>query len=1279
MKKIGEFICRSRKLIIIISIVLLILSAIGMKMTKINYDILVYLPENIETIEGQKILTDDFNMGAYSIVVIDNMDSKNILKLEEDIRNVDGVIKVGSLYDAVGSTLPIEMLPTEIVEKIHKGNSDLLMITFDDSTSAESTINAVKEIREITSDNVKLGGMSSMVLDTMELSDKEIAIYILIAVMLCLLVLELALDSYVVPFILLINIGCAILFNLGSNIFLGQISYITKALVAVLQLGVTTDFSIFLYHSFEKKKQEYKDKDEAMTEAIKETFASVTGSSLTTIAGFLVLCTMQLTLGADLGIVMAKGVFLGVVSVLTLFPSLLLVCDKVIEKTKHRKVVPNFNGLNKFIIKNHIVIFVCFLLLLVPAYLAYSKVDVYYKIDKTLPNTLESIRTNEILKEDYNIVSPEIILMDKSLKNDDVIAMINELEKTDGIDFVLSFSKLKSLGITENMINEDLLKNFENDKYQVILFNSVYDIASDELNAQVDIVNDIVKKYDKNAIVAGEGPLMKDLIKVSDTDFNNVNVSSIVCIFIILFIILRSISLPFLLISAIEFAIFTNMGISYFGGVTLPFVAPIVLGTIQLGATIDYAILMTTTYLRKRKEGIAKNNAMLETLNECGISDFVSGMCFFAATFGVGMYSDLEMVGSLCTLISRGAIVSMISVITVLPSILLMFDKLVMKTTYRVLNKKNIRKDDKMKKGKMAKKATIGAMVFGILVCSNPVNALALTKNETVYSKLNYDGSVKNILVNEQLINNSKLDVLEDYSELSDILNISNDKTFTRNENKLSWDASGKDIFYQGKTEKNLPITTEITYKLDGRNMSVDDMLGKSGKVTISLKFKNNDIHIMSVNGLYETLYTPFIVTTGTIIDSENNNNISVTNGKVVSNGSKNVVVGITAPGLYESLNLSELKNMDTITITYDTTKFELASIYSVVTPKVLENNDLEIFKKLDNLYDQVYLLQNNMNKIDDGAKKVASGSNELKTKLASSIEALSSNTSSALNEEQIAMIKYQTVDTVRSTFTNEYKALIANNAWQQVSASMNPNDEEVVKIVTNSITNAVIEYLNSVGEYSDYVNCETGKAVMAQGGSMSVEQQASCGVILNDTALPYIQTAATSAASNTASHVATYVAENVSKQVAISIAEQTAETTAGSIAETLAPTVANQVKDASIESLTESLNTLYNGVDTLDNGISELTKGISQYNKEGINSISNLVNGTVRNTSEKIKVLTNLSNDYQSFDNKLSGTTGETKFILAVDSKKIPEKVIATEAKVEKTSLWDRIKNLFK
>lgn len=1259
MKKFANKICEKKILILIISLVLLVLSFVGMKLTKVNYDILVYLPSDIETIKGQNILTDEFDMGSYSTVVVSNLSSKDIIKLEDKIKDVDGVNNVISLYDVVGTNVPVDFLPSEVTSHLHKDNTDILLITFKDGTSANSTIDAVREIRKI-SKNMKLGGMSSMVLDTMNLSESEIMIYIVIAVVLCILVLELSLDSYLVPVLLLGNIGCAILFNLGSNIFLGEISYITKALVAVLQLGVTTDFSIFLYHSYEDKKKKYTGRNEAMSEAIVETFKSVMGSSLTTIAGFLVLCTMKLTLGRDLGIVMAKGVLLGVISVITLFPALLLTFDKYIEKTKHKSFKINFSPLNNFVIKHNKLIFIIFLILLVPMYLANNKVSVYYKIDKSLPETLESISTNNYLRDNYNIVSPEIILVNSNLKSNNVNNMVDDLKNVDGIDFVLSYEELKNAGLSDNMLDKNTLSIFKNDKYQAILVNSIYEIASDELNNQIVKVNDIVKKYDDTAIVAGEGPLMKDLINISDTDFKNVNYSSIVCIFIILIIVLHSLSLPILLILAIEFAIFTNMSISYFGGTVLPFVAPIVLGTIQLGATIDYAILLTTTYIENRKK-YDKNKAMKLTLDYNGHSIFVSGLCFFAATFGVGVYSKLEMVGSLCTLISRGAIISMIVVITVLPSILLIFDKFVIKERKVNMNKK-------------FKKAVVGSFLI-LSLCATPV--CAMSKNETIYSKLEYNGKLKNTFVNEHLVNNEKLDSLSDYTELKDILNINGDETYKIDNNNIVWNSNGNDIFYQGKYESDLPIELDVTYKLDGKGSKLEDILGKKGKVSISINYKNNDRHIVNVNGTNEALYTPFVVTMGMILDSKNNSNVDINNGKVISTGTKSVVVGISAPGLYESLNVSSLKNMNNITVTFDTDNFKLPSIYNVATPKLISSGDISTLNELDSLYDKTKALQDNMNLIDESSKKIKDGSNTLKSGLSSSFDKLKKSSGNALSEEEVNAIKDKTINNVNSKFTESYVNDIKNSTWAQVKSSMNPNDANIKEIGNNAGISILGAYLQTTGKYDSYLICQN--AINTKGEdytSYTQDELVACNTISSDATFAALKNAVEASISKALSDTSNYVAENVSKNVSADVAKSTAESVASEIAPTLSNEVANAVKNVSVKSISESLGTLYSGVDTLDNGINELSSGITKYNDEGIKVLSDIIENKVKPTSTRVKKLVSLGSEYQLTS---KNNADDTKFILVIDSKEKTEVKENNSVKESKTSLIDKIKNLFK
>ncbi len=680
MKKIKDFIINHSLMVVIISLILLIPAAIGYYKTKINYNILVYLPEDIDTIKGQDILTDDFGIGAFSFVMVDNMSNYDILKLEDKIKKIDSVNAVISLADITDTTIPISMLPDDVTDRLYKDGETVLVVTFATSTSDEKTMDAVTELRTTVKDASKVSGMTAMVLDTRELSEQEIVAYIIVAVVLCLIVLTLCTDSYLIPVLLLGNIGFAIIYNMGTNIIFGNISYITKAISAVLQLGVTTDFSIFLYHKYENAKLNYKDKKQAMSKAVTETFQSVIGSSLTTIAGFLALCAMNLTLGKDIGLVMAKGVFWGLVCVLTLFPALLLTFDNLIEKTKHKVVMPKFEKLQKFSIKHYRLLFIIFIILLIPAWYGNNNVEVYYKLDKSLPETLASSVANSDLKEKYNIVSPEIILLDKNIKSEEITSLADELKEVKGIDLVLAPTSLLDFGLPESMLPDDIVKVISNDKYQLVIVNSTYEVASDELNSQIDEVSKIVKKYDKKAIIAGEGPLMKDLTEISDIDFRNVNYLSIIIIFVIMLLVLKSASLPVILVSAIEFAIFVNMGISYYTHDTLPFIASIVIGTIQLGATIDYAILMSTKYIEERNNN-DKMTAIKNTLANTIPSIITSALCFFAATIGVFLYSKIDMIGAICKLLSRGSIISMLVVVLILPSLLIIFDKIIVHTT----------------------------------------------------------------------------------------------------------------------------------------------------------------------------------------------------------------------------------------------------------------------------------------------------------------------------------------------------------------------------------------------------------------------------------------------------------------------------------------------------------------------------------------------------------------------------------------------------------------------
>ena len=683
MKRVSDFICKHKIAIIIIALILIIPSIIGINSTRINYDILSYLPSDIETVKGEDILTDDFNMGAFSLVLVENMQQKDILKLEDKIKDIDSVVNVISIADVMGTEIPVDMLPDEVLEKLYsEDGTTFILVTFEDGIAEDRTLDAIQELRDITDKQVKISGSSATNLDIEDICNSEVIVYAIIAVILCIIILSVALDSHIVPLVLLANVGIAVLYNLGTNVIFGEISYITKAISGVLQLGVTMDFAIFLYHSYKRNKETSSNNDEAMSKAITETIKSVVGSSTTTIAGFLALCTMQLTLGKDIGLVMAKGVFFGVLCTVTILPGLLLVFDKLIVKTSHKEILPKFTGIKNFVIKNYKIITVCFIIILPIAIYGYTHTESYYNLMSGLPETLPSVQANNKLSEDFGMKTSELILVDKNLPDEKVTQMLDEIEDLDGIQMVLGYTKLTSAtGMPAEFLPEKVLDTFTSDKYQMIIISSEYEDATDELNNQIADINNIIKSYDENSLMAGEGPLMKDLVDIADHDFNSVTAFSIVVIFILMFVVLQSISLPFILIAVIEFAIFINMGIPGLIGNQIPFIASIVIGTIQLGATIDYAILITNKYTLKRKEHLNKKEAIDFALGTSISSIIVSGFCFFGATFGVGIYSKIDMISSLCILIARGALISMTSVIFILPAFLMIFDKVICKTT----------------------------------------------------------------------------------------------------------------------------------------------------------------------------------------------------------------------------------------------------------------------------------------------------------------------------------------------------------------------------------------------------------------------------------------------------------------------------------------------------------------------------------------------------------------------------------------------------------------------
>ena len=691
MEKLGRGIVKARIPILVISILLLIPAALGYINTRVNYDILYYLPKEIDTMQGQDILLDEFQKGAYAIVVVDGMHGRELTKLEDKIENVDHVAKLISYNSIVGGDIPLEMIPEKLRSQFYNSDKDstMLAIFFDDTTSSDGTMNAIKEIRKVTDGQCFISGMSAVVTDTKTLSEKETPIYVLIAVILACIVLALFMDSFLVPVFFMLSIGIAIVYNLGSNYFMGEVSYITKALAAVLQLGVTLDYSIFLWHSYKEMKEEYgDDHKEAMAHAIASTITSVVGSSITTVAGFIALCFMSFTLGMDLGVVMAKGVVFGVICCVTVLPSLILTFDKALEKTMHREILPaRFDKLAGFIVNHAWIFIVIFVALLGPAIYGYQHTNVYYDLSETLPANLDCSIANKKLEENFDVNSIYMILADSELNSKDANKMMTEIKDLDGVTFALGLDSAIGNEIPKELIPESLKSELVSDKHQIMMVGSDYKVASDEINNQITTIQDIAKKYDSTSMVIGEAPCTKDLITITDTDFKRVSAVSIGAIVVIILLVFKSISLPVVLVAAIAFAIFINMGLPYYLGTTIPFIASVVIGTIQLGATVDYAILMTTRYKRERFAGATKKEAITTALSTSIPSIIVSALGFFAATFGVGLISSVDMIGSLCSLMARGAIVSMIVVIFVLPSLFVLLDKIIIHTSMGFIDK----------------------------------------------------------------------------------------------------------------------------------------------------------------------------------------------------------------------------------------------------------------------------------------------------------------------------------------------------------------------------------------------------------------------------------------------------------------------------------------------------------------------------------------------------------------------------------------------------------------
>ena len=677
MKRFGMFISKHKIMIIIVALLLVIPATLGAMITPINYDILSYLPQDLDSMLGQNILDKTFSNAATSMLILEDVQSNETVKIKDEISQIDGVERVLWINDLVDTSVPKEFLPDDVKDLFYRENSTLMFIQFKESPSSEATQEAIETIRKTIDKESYLAGLSAIVKDTRDLADKETPIYVLLAVILCLLVLMISIESYLVPFIFIFSIGLSILYNLGTNIFLGEISYITKSLVAILQLGVTMDYSIFLLHRYDEEKQSIEDRNEAMAQAIAKTFSSITGSSITTIAGFLALCTMSLAIGKDMGLVMAKGVFIGVLSTITILPAFILVFDKPIHKYKHKTLLPGFEKTAFFVTKHYKVLAVLFILIFIPALYGQGHTKVYYNLDESLPKDLPSIVSTNKLKNDYNMTTTHFIVINDKFSSHQVKNMVEEIKKVDGIENVLSYDNILGPGIPESFVPNEIRDFSMKDGYKLILANSNYKSATDEANHQIDKLNDIVKRYDKDGMVTGEGALTKDLVILADRDFKTSSMFSMLSIFAIIMFVLSSLSVPIILVACVELAIFINMAIPFYTGTIIPFIASIVIGCIQLGATVDYAILLTTRFREEIRNGLDKIHAMEVAIQGSARSIITSALSFFAATIGVGLISKMEMVKSLCVMLSRGAIISMVVILFILPSIMLISERVI--------------------------------------------------------------------------------------------------------------------------------------------------------------------------------------------------------------------------------------------------------------------------------------------------------------------------------------------------------------------------------------------------------------------------------------------------------------------------------------------------------------------------------------------------------------------------------------------------------------------------
>ncbi|GEM_PF-41698 len=1000
INKIASFIAKHPKTILLIASLLLIPAAVGYLSTFVNYDIMSYMPESVESVQGEQILDKDFDLAANAFLVITDMQPKDVVKIKNKIAGIEGVNNVIWIDDVMDINIPQSMLPDSITEIFYSTDkkSTLVMVQFGQGSASTLTMNAIREIKSILNKQCFLSGMSAIIEDTKELTDSEAPFYIAVAIILALIALSFTMDSWLLPFVLITALGYAVIYNMGTNFFMPNgISYITQSIAAILQLGVTMDYSVFLMDRFNEETEKGGARTDAMSRAISSTFQSLLGSSLTTVFGFLALCFMSFTLGFDIGIVMAKGVLLGVLTVVIVLPAFLLLFYKPIYKFRHKRIIPNFSKLNGFLVKHRKIFVVIFFILIVPSFVAKSIVPLDYCIANALPEQLDSVQALAKLKGDFNMATTHFVIIDEDVPPGKVSEMISDFEKVDGISTVISLNSFVGPTISGNMLPDEIKEVCIKGGHQLMMINSLYEASSDEQNEQIEALTKILKSYDPTGYLTGEGVLSKDLIAITNVDFKVTNAISIAAIFVLIMICFKSISIPVLLVLSIELAIFINGAFPLITGANVSFIAPTVISCVQLGATVDYAILLTTRFREELRKGTDKKTAMQIAANASDKSVFQSALVFFCATFGVYLVCNVEVVSSLCAMLARGAIISALVIILFLTPLLTSFDGFIDKTTLgwkKTKEKNNSKKGEKkmIKSSAVMKKATavttVLAMLFCMASCSKKVEEktetttvasktnvqqvysqapAAVSKAETVFVNMKTDGSRESVSVTDWLHTDKGGVRVKDVSDLKDIYNIKSDIEPIISGQNLIWDMPETDIYYGGTTDKQPIVDFEINYYLDGKKISADKIAGKSGKIKVEVNMKNNVEKTVKINGKNQKIFLPVMVVGGMILPESDFSGITVENGRAIGDGTKEIVVFFGMPGMSESLGLKEIgiKDMgglvvgNTASVTAETLNFSLSNMYFAAIPIGSMNLDLQAGDSMEDIKSIITVLKN--------------------------------------------------------------------------------------------------------------------------------------------------------------------------------------------------------------------------------------------------------------------------------------------------------------------------------